>query len=118
VRPSELYAHGLTLEQAAERASFAVFALRDLPEGPWKLVAAHSKAHREVPEWVSLLYHRRDGRGQIHVRESAGGSDDRFGSFVEGAQVVVERDGTRVALSSEEHGEDELRALAETLARA
>ena len=115
--PGELHAHGLSLEEASARASFAVLAIPELPEGPWRLVASHSRPHGTFPELVSLLYHRADGRGQILATQfPAAAGHEQWDSGE--ARAEVERDGTRVVLTSEDTTEDELRRLAETLARA
>jgi hypothetical protein len=66
---------------------------------------------------VSLLYHRSDGRGQILVTELPGGTE-HHAWHGEGARVELERDGTKLVLTSESYDEDELRRLAGTLTRA
>ncbi len=115
--PSELHAHGLSVEEAAERASFPIFALGELPDGPWRLAASHSRARREIPERISLLYHRSDGRGQIVVTEVRAGAEHHLWHGG-GARVELEREGTTLILTSEDYDEDELRRLAGTLTRA
>jgi hypothetical protein len=115
--PGELHAHGLSLEDAAGRASFAVLAIPELPEGPWRLFASHSRPRGTFPELVSLLYHRADARGQILVTQfSASAGHEHWDSGE--ARAEVDRDGTHVVLTSQDVAEDELRRLAETLVRA
>lgn len=115
--PRELHAHGISLEDAAARASFAVFAIPELPEGPWRLSASHSRPRGAFPELVSLLYHRADGRGQILVTQFPGAAGHEHWDSGQ-ARAEVDRDGTHVVVTSEDYPEDELRRLVETLVRA
>jgi hypothetical protein len=115
--PGELHAHGISLDEAAERASFGVFAIPELPEGRWRLFASHSRPRGQFPELVSLLYHRADGRGQIHLTQFSAASGHEHWDSGE-ARAEVECDGTHVVLTSEDLGEDELRRLANMLVRA
>ena len=114
VTPGELHAHGISPEEAAARASFAVFVVGELPEGPWRLTASHSRPRGAFPEAVSLLYHRSDGRGQILVTQFPAASGHQHWDSG-AARAEVERDGTRVVLTSEDLPEDELHSLAAAL---
>jgi outer membrane lipoprotein-sorting protein len=114
--PGEIHAHGLSVEDAAERATFAVLAIPELPEGPWRLFASHSRPRGTFPELVSLLYHRADARGQILVTQFPAAAGHEHWDSGE-ARAEVDRDGTHVVLTSQDVAEDELRRLAETLVR-
>lgn len=106
----------LTVEEAARRASFAVFAIGRMPEGRWRVDAHFHAAFRERPEAVHLLYFRDDARGHIAVAEYPG-RPDRWAAAEGVARAETERDGTFVVLSSQTHDEGVLRELAEDLVR-
>jgi hypothetical protein len=106
----------VTLEEASERAPFTVFAISELPEGNWRhSVHYHRPPHGE-DEAVHITYHRADGRGFIVVAQSS--LDSKTWARAHGQESVqVERDGTRITISSETYEETELQRLADNLVR-
>lgn len=106
----------VTLEEAAELAAFAVFAIAELPEGNWRHSVHLHRPARAEDQSLHLSYHRADGRGWINVEQKPKSN----GSWVrsEGQQTVeVDRDGTRITVSSEVYDEDVLQGLADNLVR-
>ena len=135
-----------SLEEAAELAGFAVFAIPELPEGPWRLhVHFHPARERtSMPGNVVLFYHRQDGRGTLmvsHRKVGEGGFGwpgihpdapvleelERDGVHYtvfradpeqgSGSAVTLERDGTAIQLQSQELDADTLLDLAASLRR-
>ena len=115
-RPRELHPE-LTLEEAAERAPFAVFAVTELPGGEWRLRIHYNEGFRDRPAEVHLLYHRADGRGSLVLAERAAGTAGRLGHGDRQARFEVERDGTSITFSSETLTEPRLAELAGRLER-
>lgn len=114
--PRELHPE-VTLEEAAARAPFAVFAVTELPEGEWRLRIHYNEAVRDRPAEVHLLYHRADGRGSLVLAERAAGTASRLGHGERQARFEVERDGTSISFSSETLDEPRLAELAGRLER-
>jgi hypothetical protein len=117
VSPSELHAFRLTLEEAAERAGFPVYAIGELPDGVWRIDVHHHAGRGDMPEQVVVLYHRNDARRTIHAVEHAAGGEHPWARAPGASSVRVERDGTLVDLRSEDYDESVLEALASTLVR-
>jgi hypothetical protein len=106
----------VTLEEAAELAGFAVFAISELPEGNWRHSVHYHRPPRAEDESLHLSYHRADGRGWINVDQKPAANTIWVRS--EGQQTVeVDREGTRITISSESYDEDELQRLADNLVR-
>jgi len=117
--PRDLDAIDVSLEEAATAASFALFAVPELPEGIWRTTAHHRRARGETPESVTIVYHRADGRGVIHLLEQEATDGPRpWSRQVGAAEVVRVLDGTEVRLSSQDYDEVALRALADGLVQA
>jgi hypothetical protein len=114
--PRELH-RVVTFEEAARFASFAVFALSELPPGQWR-TRVHFNAGGVDPESVYVTYQRADAPGFITLYEQPAAVPERRRRLAGPPQVVVERERTRITLVSESYDEDRLRALAEKLARA
>jgi outer membrane lipoprotein-sorting protein len=104
----------VTLEEAAELASFPVFAISELPEGMWRLNATFF-SFRDT-EMVTLIYHRADARGSIHVSQQ-GGDVTTWLRMGDAAYVHVVRDETKIDLSSQDYDEAALQDLAGKLER-
>lgn len=115
--PSELHASNLTVEEGAARASFAVYAVGELPEGVWRTRISYRAAYREQHEELVILYHRHDGRGMIQLVEQDAAAPRRPAVPVGAAHVSAERGGTLVELQSTDYDEEVLQTLAETLVR-
>jgi outer membrane lipoprotein-sorting protein len=106
----------VTLEEAAELAGFAVFAISELPEGNWRHSVHFHRPARAGDQSLHLSYHRADGRGWISVDQKPASNTTWVRS--EGQQTVeVDRDDTRITISSETYDEDELQRLADNLVR-
>lgn len=106
----------VTLEEAAELAPFTVFAISELPEGNWRHNVHYHRPPRSADDAVHVTYHRADGRGFIVVAQ--GSLDNQTWARAHGQETVeVERDGTRITISSESYDEGELRRLADNLVR-
>jgi hypothetical protein len=106
----------VTLEEAAELARFAVFAIAELPEGNWRHSVHFHRPPRPEDESLHLSYHRADGRGWISVDQKPASNTTWARS--QGQQTVeVDREGTRITISSETYDEDELQGLADNLVR-
>jgi hypothetical protein len=114
--PRELHAE-LTLEEAAACASFAVFAIDELPEGRWRLHVQYHAAFREQPDALHLTYHRADGRGAVTMNERSAGGSSWWSRVAGSAHVEIEREGTLISLSSETIDDAGLRELAGRLVR-
>jgi hypothetical protein len=114
--PRELHAE-LTLEEAAARASFTVFAVDELPEGRWRLHVHYHAGFREEPDVLHLGYHRADGRGAVTLNERSAGASAGWSRVAGSAHIEVEREGTSITLSSETLDETGLRELAGRLER-
>ncbi len=106
----------LTLDEAAAEATFAVWAVAELPEGVWR-TRTHLHRDRNRGERIGILYHRADGRGAIQLHEHATGAELPWTRSSETAAVVTERNGTTITLQSQDYDEETLRGLAETLVR-
>ena len=120
----------LSIEEAVERASFAVFVLTGLEDG-WYAHAMYI-APEEGEEILHLTYARHDAFRHVNVAESGTAAGwTAFGPvewrerdgyrFVEAddqAVVVFERGGTHLHLASNELSADELIALADGMERA
>src|SRR5206468_9988303 len=107
----------LSVEEAAERSSFPVWAVAELPEGQWRVDAHYHPALRDTKEQLTLLYSRVDGRRQLLLVERAAGTEHPWARMHGAAHVEVERGGTHVTLQSEQFDEEELQALADALVR-
>ncbi len=107
----------LTLEQAAERASFPVYALTGLPEGVWRLSVHYQPTYRDQPDRLHLLYHRDDARASIAVVEHRTGERQPWARMHGTSEARVERDGTSVTLQSQDLSNDDLAGLAGRLER-
>jgi hypothetical protein len=106
----------VSLEEAAELAPFAVFAISELPEGNWRHNVHYHRAPRTEDQAVHITYHRADGRGFITLGQTS--LENETWARAHGQESVeVERDGTRITLSSETYDEAELRRLAENVER-
>jgi hypothetical protein len=106
----------VTLEEAAELAGFAVFAISELPEGNWRHSVHFHRPPRAEDESLHLSFHRADGRGWISVDQKPASNTSWVRS--EGQQTVeIDREGTRITISSESYDEDELQRLADNLVR-
>jgi hypothetical protein len=106
----------VTLDDAVHLASFAVFAISELPDGHWRSHVHYNAAGRRHRDSLHITYHRADGRGFITVSQHPEQAD-HWARGEGHAQVQVEREGTHIAISSETYVEDELRALADKLER-
>lgn len=106
----------VTLEEAAKLARFAVFAIAELPEGNWRHSIHYHRPPRAEDESLHLAYHRADGRGWISIDQKPAADTTWIRS--EGQQTVeIDREGTRITISSQTYDEDELRRLADNLVR-
>jgi len=137
-RPEEV-----TLAEAAERASFRVFAVAKLPEGDWRMMIHFMPGRQrpQVPESVHINYVREDAQLDLSLSESpADAADlwpDRFdedpvvregisyrvhagegGAFGPPAMVRFDRDGTRIVITSQALEVDALIDLAAELVEA
>jgi len=86
-----------SLEEAAAAVDFPVFAIPVLPEGGWRM-SVHARDRRTrppVPPFVTLLYHRDDGRETIVVSQRAAGDDGTSWPSPEPRLEEIERDGVR-----------------------
>ena len=115
--PRELH-RVVTFEEAARFASFAVFAISELPPGQWRSRVHFNAAGGVDPESVYVTYHRADAPGFITLYEQPDVVPERRRRLAGPPQVVVERERTRITIVSETHGEDSLRALSDKLERA
>lgn len=115
---SDFHRAHITIDEAAAGASIAVFAAAELPDGAWRSHAFHDLPRGDAgEESVTILYHRIDGRGAIHLVERPAGENQPWSRLVGAAEVTVERDGTAVTLHSQDYDEESLRHLAENLVR-
>ena len=141
--PEELAAgreHGLTVEQAAARASFPVF----IPDPVWPgapAMVVYSKPQQQPPspESVHIHYSHHETKRQFSLDEKPTGTPEAVPAGfqpvdLDGVQawvwapanqrrfmpvrVRLERDGTQVELSSQELGRDELLDIARRLVPA
>jgi hypothetical protein len=143
--PESVARRSYTLEAAAEAAPFAVFFVRELPEGQWRLHVHYNEPRRRppAPARLFLAYHRADGRGALTFAQQAAEGEGGFGwagpgppglETVERAGVAYtvaradrerggqnavqwEREGTRLHLQSQELDLDTLLRLAAEAAR-
>jgi outer membrane lipoprotein-sorting protein len=120
----------LTIEEAAQRASFVVFVLTGL-EGEWRAHAMYVTPE-EGQEAVQLSYLRADAFRHIQITESGTATgwaalgpvswqecgDFRFLETDGQTVVAFEREGTHLQLTSNELSADELIALAERVEKA
>jgi outer membrane lipoprotein-sorting protein len=61
----------VTLQEAVERASFKMFAIRKLPEGDWRIRVHYAAGtQRPMPESVHMHYMREDAQQQLSLSES------------------------------------------------
>lgn len=136
----------MTIEEAAERASFAVFYVPELPDGRWDLHVMYSPTRKRPPmkESVHLAYHRADATHHLMITErsaeasepgwTADGPPDvaqdeverdgvSFAIYRPGPRygipltVVFERDGTAIQASSQNLDEETLLELAASMRR-
>ena len=106
----------VTLEEAAQIAGFAVFAVSELPEGNWRHSVHFHRPPRAEDESLHLIFHRADGRGWISVDQKPTSNTSWVRS--EGQQTVeIDREGTRITISSESYDEEALQRLADNLVR-
>jgi hypothetical protein len=106
----------VTLEEAAELAPFPVFAISELPEGNWRHHVHYHRPPRAEDQSVHITYHRADARGFITLAQTS--LENRSSAQALGQESVqVEREGTRITVSSETYDEAELRRLAENAER-
>jgi hypothetical protein len=140
--PLEPTADHVTIEEAARRASFAVFAPADLGDGRWQMHVAYvaPRAKPQLQEAVYISCHRTDGRHSLSLTERPSGSEPEWTSSGyeltevvrdgrhldlyrppgrgEGELAVVhERDGTLLELTSGDLDEETLVDLAAGLER-
>jgi hypothetical protein len=133
----------VTLQEAVERASFKMFAIRKLPEGDWRIRVHYAAGtQRPMPESVHMHYMREDAQQQLSLSESpadAAGSGwpegfnedavvragitylvhtGEAGAFGPPATVRFERDGTRIVLTSQELDVEALLELAGEMVEA
>jgi hypothetical protein len=106
----------VTLEEAAELAPFTVFAISELPKGDWRHHVHYNRSLPGVNETVHVTYHRADGRGFIVVAQSSL-DNQAWARAHDQESVQVERDGTRITVSSDSYDEAELQRLADNLVR-
>lgn len=95
-----------SLEEAAAAVDFPIFAIPALPEGGWRM-SVHARERRgrpPVPPFVTLLYHRDDGRESIVVSQRPAGDDRTSWPGLEPKLEEIERDGVRYTLC---HGDPE-----------
>jgi outer membrane lipoprotein-sorting protein len=109
VRPPEMVSHReYSLEEAAEAASFRVFAVPELPEGHWRLdVRFHDRRERPpIPALVTLVYHRSDGQGALVISQRAAGEGAESWPAIDPQLEDVERDGVGYTIlrGDREHG--------------
>jgi hypothetical protein len=129
----------LTVTEAAERASFGVFHIPQLPDGRWDVQATYVNGRDESPgsESVRLFYHRADAQDHVTVVETAADPDkrpwpglaqvERDGLVLNVARpvpgldaplhVLFARDETKLQLTSHTLDEDTLLALAASMQR-
>jgi hypothetical protein len=145
IRGPEIAIHEpVTIEEAARRASFAVFYVPELPEGRWDLDVMYSPARERPPmeESVHLAYHRADATHHLMITErpAKASERDRVAYGPPGLEtdeverdgvsftiyrperrhaipltIALEREGTAVRLSSQNLDEDVLLALAASM---
>ena len=103
-----------SLEEVAEAAPFAVFAIPELPEGQWRLnVHFHERRERPpVPPLVTLFYHRSDGRQTLVVSQRGAGEGGPSWPGIEPELEEVEHDGVTYTLSRADPGQGEQSAVA------
>jgi hypothetical protein len=114
--PRELH-RVVTFEEAARFASFAVFAISELPPGQWRSRVHFNAAGGVDPESVYVTYHRADAPGSITLYEQPIAVPERRRRLAGPPQVVAERQRTRITIVSETYDEGFLRAIAEKLKR-
>lgn len=136
----------MTIEEAAQRASFPIFYLPELPEGRWDLHVMYAQARQRPPvrESVHLAYHRSDATHHLMVtqRPAEAGEPDwvahgppsverdelerdgvSFTVYRPGRRqgipltVVCDREGTAIELSSTNLDEEVLLELAASMER-
>jgi hypothetical protein len=107
----------VTLEEAAKLAPFAVFAIAELPEGNWRHSVHCHRPPRAEGQAIHVNYHRADGRGFITLAQTSL-DNETWARALDQESVQVERDGTRITVSSDAYDEAELRRLAENVVRA
>jgi hypothetical protein len=115
--PRELH-RVVTFEEAVRFASFAVFAISELPLGQWRSRVHFIAAGGVDPESVYVTYHRADGPGFITLYEQPAAVPERRRRLAGPPQVVVERERTRITIVSETYDERFLRGIADKLERA
>jgi outer membrane lipoprotein-sorting protein len=126
----------LTVAEAAKRAPFDVFHIPQLPDGRWDVQATY-RDESPGSESVHLFYHRADAQDHVTVVQTAADGDEppwpgltrieHDGLVLDVARpvpgldaplhVLLERDGTKLQLTSHTLDEDTLLALAASMQR-